>query len=111
MKRLPVLKSFLIWALLLQISIPASLWHLISSHDDTGHCIIPEGDINVSEIHHHCIALDLALPVALGQSADFYPEIPYFDGDYLSIFKPFSVISGFDVFEIRGPPFSPVFFV
>ena len=50
--------------LLVQLSVPGSVWHSFAEHEDSHHCTAVFSGDAVGEKHIHCPALELNLPLA-----------------------------------------------
>lgn len=90
--------------LLVQLSVPGSVWHSFAEHEDSHHCTAVFSGDAVGEKHIHCPALELNLPLA-----DRLEEICFRPFAFISVnhfFEPISDI--YSRYEIgvfpRGPP-------
>jgi hypothetical protein len=61
MRPLRIIAAWIFLFLSMEVVIPAQLWHELSGHDDSKECVY-SGEVQVSEQHIHCLALELTLP-------------------------------------------------
>lgn len=61
MRPLRIIAAWIFLFLSMEVVIPAQLWHELSGHDDSKECV-HSGEVQVSELHIHCLALELTLP-------------------------------------------------
>ncbi|MFN8154211.1 MAG: hypothetical protein U0Y08_07980 [Bacteroidia bacterium] len=100
--RLPAALLFLL--LCLQVVIPAQLWHELSNHKDTHECDAPGALSSVSELHTHCLVLELTLPGMLNEDQHFVFNPLDVAFSYFILAVPSTVWLPLSLPAERGPP-------
>lgn len=95
MRPLRIIAAWIFLFLSMEVVIPAQLWHELSGHDDSKECVL-SGEVQVSEQHIHCLALELTLPGMLQE-------------DHQLQFKNHEVVRCFILAGIQHPALEDIF--